>query len=145
MAWKPVRPRALTVSADPFARSTPYRVEGAAQRQPASPYDRSLNKSAANWIQELPPAVRPRESVIRFPRILNRLARYWDSPAMLEQTFNDLLVDKRIGRKGFPPEILSEIRALYAHYRYLHPERDDAADLWSSVPARARPAPRWRG
>jgi hypothetical protein len=144
MAWKPVRPRSPSVSADPFARALPNRVEGEAQRQPPSPYDRSLNKSAASWLHELPPDVRPRASVNRFPRILNRLARYWDAPGMLEQIFGELLVDKRVGRKGFPPEILLEIRALYVHYRSLHPERE-TSDLWSSVPERTRPTPRWRG
>jgi hypothetical protein len=144
MVWKPVRPRNLPASADPFARALPYQPDGEAQRQPPSPYDRSLNRSATNWLNELPLEVRPRACVIRFPRILNRLARYWDSPAMLEQIFNDLLVDRRIGRKGFPPEILIEIRALYAHYASLHPQRD-SADLWSSVPDRRPRTPRWRG
>jgi hypothetical protein len=143
MAWKPVRPRNPNVSADPFARALPNRVEGEEQRQPSSPYDRSLNKSATSWLHELPQEVRPRACVIRFPRILNRLARYWDAPGMLDQIFNELLVDKRAGRKGFPPEILAEIRALYTHYRTLHPERE-SSDVWSSVPERSR-TPRWRG
>lgn len=138
MVWKPHRPRNPSVSADPFARAPAYRPDNESLRQPPSPYDRSLNRSAVSWLHELPPEVRPRACVSRFPRILNRLARYWDSRGMLEQIFSDLLVDKRVGRQGFPPEILAEIRNLYVHYRRLHPE-DQTADLWSSVPDRARP------
>ena len=148
MYSKPVRPRALTVSADPFAYRSPIRVDGKSLRQPPSPYDRSLDKSAANWLRELPLPVRPRATVIRFPRIVNRLARYWDTPAVIEATFDDLLVDKRGGRKGFPPEIQTEIRALFTHYRKLHPANPEstveASDLWTFIPERPhRITPRW--
>jgi hypothetical protein len=138
MSYKPPRARSPGSSADPFASIVEHRSSGSHQRQPESPYDRSLNRSTVTWLHELPSEVRPRESTVRFPRILNRLSRYWDSPRMLDEIFAELLVDKRVGRKGFPPAILAEIRALYAHYKSLHPE--PAADLWDSVPDRYRKA-----
>jgi hypothetical protein len=136
MEHKPQRPRPPGASADPFANVVEHRQSGSHQRQPLSPYDRSLNRSAVTWLHELPADVRPRECIIRFPRILNRLARYWDSPRMLDDIFAELLVDKRVGRKGFPPEVLTEIRGLYAFYKVLHPEQ--TSDLWASVPDRHR-------
>jgi hypothetical protein len=138
MRLKPLRPRSPGASADPFANVVEHQQSGASHRQPESPYDRSLNRSTQTWLHELAPEVRPRESAIRFPRILNRLSRYWDSPRMLDDIFAELLVDKRVGRKGFPPEILAEIRGLYAHYKSLHPEQ--TSDLWDSVPDRHRKA-----
>jgi hypothetical protein len=136
MHYKPSRPRPPGASADPFANIVEHRETGAAQRQPPSPYDRVLNRSTVTWLHELPNEVRPREAALRFQRILNRLSRYWDSPRMLDDIFAELLVDKRAGRKGFPPEILAEIRALYAHFKSLHPET--TSDLWASVPDRHR-------
>lgn len=138
MSYKPPRGRIPGASHDPFANAVEYRPLATFQRQPPSPYDRSLNRSAVNWLHELPPDVRPRESALRFPRILNRLARYWDSPRMADEIFADLLVDRRVGRKGFPPVILEEIRVLYGHFKSLNPER--TSDLWSSVPDRYRKA-----
>ena len=138
MSYKPPRARPPGASADPFANVVEYRPVTSFQRQPPSPYDRSLNRSAVNWLHELPADVRPREATLRFPRILNRLARYWDSPRMVDEIFADLLVDRRVGRKGFPPVILEEIRVLYGHFKSLNPER--TSDLWSSVPDRYRKA-----
>jgi len=133
---KPPRGRAPRASADPFAHVVEYRPVAAFQRQPPSPYDRSLTRSAVNWLHELPAGVRPREAPLRFPRILNRLSRYWDSPRMLDEIFAELLVDRRVGRKGFPPPILDEIRTLYSHFRALHPQH--STDLWGTVADRSR-------
>ena len=138
MSYKPPRGRVPGFSPDPFAGAVEYRPVATFQRQPQSPYDRALNRSAVNWLHELPADVRPRETTLRFPRILNRLARYWDSPRMVDEIFADLLVDRRVGRKGFPPVILEEIRVLYGHFKGLHPER--TSDLWDSVPDRYRKA-----
>jgi len=136
MSYKPPRGRSPGASADPFANIVEYRPVATFQRQPPSLYDRSLNRSAVTWLHELPADVRPREATLRFPRILNRLARYWDSPRMLDDIFAELLVDRRVGRKGFPPDVLAEIRCLYAHFKSLHPE--STSDLWASVPDRHR-------
>jgi hypothetical protein len=135
--YKPVRPRSLTVRADPTQNAYNFRSEGPEQRQPASPYDRSLNRSAVTWLHDLPTSVRPREAPVRFPRILNRLARFWDTPAMIETVFDELLVDRRVGRKGFPPEILAEIRALYVFHKSRLPQ-SEPTDKWISVPDRGR-------
>jgi hypothetical protein len=139
---RPVRARNFLESADPTRRVTAARPEGASQRQPESPYDRALNRSAITWLHDLPRTVRPRAAPLRFPRILNRLARYWDSPAMLDTVFDELLVDRRLGRKGFPAEILAEIRALYVFHKARKPALAET-DTWSAEPDRFK-STRWR-
>lgn len=139
--WKPLRARPLAPVVDPMARAQPVPFEGPEQRQPPSPYDNALDRAAASWLEQLPTAVQPRQTAARFPRILNRLARYWDTPVMTETIFNDLLVERRVGRKGFPPAILAELRALYVLHR-ARVDDDESGDVWSSVPDRGRPSGR---
>ncbi len=45
----------------------------------------------------------------RFPRVLNRIASLWNRPTITEQCFEELLLDSRGARSGFPPEVLSEL------------------------------------
>jgi hypothetical protein len=109
---------------------------GPESRKAPSLYDRSMNASAAKWLRELPAAIRPNTASVRFPRIINRLARYWDSPQMVDEIFDDLLMIKRPGRKGFPPDVLAEFRALQMYWQVERPVK--TSDLWSSVPDRDR-------
>jgi len=116
---------------------------GAELRKAPSLYDRSLNASAAKWLRELPVAVRPSSASVRFPRIVNRLARFWESQPMVAEIFEDLLMIKRPGRKGFPPDVLAEFRALQLYWQSARPRND--GDVWSSCPiatASATPEPR---
>jgi hypothetical protein len=55
------------------------------------------------WLNALP---------ARFPRVLNRIAALWNRPAVAERCFEELLLDTRGTRAGFPPEVLSELLAL---------------------------------
>lgn len=50
----------------------------------------------------------------QFDRILIKLEELWDTPA-IEAYFSDLLIDKRGGRKGFPPEVLADIVRLFEY------------------------------
>ena len=106
-----------------------------AKRRPPSPYDLNLNAAAAKWLEALPGSVRPVHTSRQFARIINRIARYWDVPAMTEECFDDLLVDKRRGRKGFPPEVLQELRALHAYWQSRNSRGGSSpGDMWSLVP-----------
>jgi ankyrin repeat protein len=66
-----------------------------------------------------------------FPRILNRILQLWDSPE-IDHYFNELLIDSRGDRQGFPPRIASEIIQLnLANARYKqHPV--NANDVWET-------------
>ncbi|HEY4040162.1 MAG TPA: hypothetical protein VGM15_15185 [Burkholderiaceae bacterium] len=104
-----------------------------AMRQPPSPYDESLAISALAWLKELPPEAVPVLLVNRFPRIVNRLARFWDSPQMIDAYFEDLLVDPCGKRQGFPDEVLAEIYALAQYHRALRKPLD--IDVWEQARA----------
>jgi hypothetical protein len=103
------------------------------KRRAPSPYDQTLNAAASKWLETLPETVRPLELSRRFPRIVNKLSRYWDSPAMIAECFDDLLVDKRGGRKGFPPEVQVDLRRLFTYWQTQR-RSSASADVWSLEP-----------
>jgi hypothetical protein len=110
--------------------------DGSELRQPPSPSDSRLNAATMGWMRQLPPEIAPVELALRYPRILNRLARYWDVPRMIREYFEDLLFTKRTKRKGFAPPVKAEIIALCNYYQHLHPAK--SLDLWDDVPVRGR-------
>ena len=115
--------------------SWPYRpVDPASQRQAPSQYDAQLNLAAVAWLSELPQEIAPLALAKQFPRIVNRLSRFWDSPQMINEYFRQLLVDRRGKRKGFPQKVLNELYALGEYYRALH--KTDTSDVWDSIPYR---------
>jgi hypothetical protein len=52
----------------------------------------------------------------RFPGVLNRIADVWGRPLQAERCFDDLLLDSRGTRQGFPQSIISEITSLRHYY-----------------------------
>jgi len=44
-----------------------------------------------------------------YPRIANRLALACNDPQAIRDVLNDVLIDRRGGRRGFPPSVLSEL------------------------------------
>jgi len=111
---------------------TPFNPDPKRFRQAASPYDKQLNLCAIAWLKELPPAVAPVALPREFPRIVNRLARFWDSRKMIEQCFRELLVHRRSGRQGFPELVLHELFALERYFHELH--QMEETDTWDTIP-----------
>jgi hypothetical protein len=103
-------------------------------RQAPSQYDSALNVAAVAWLSELPQEVAPLALAKQFPRIVNRLSRFWDSPRMIDEYFKQLLVDRRGKRKGFPQKVVTELYALAEYHRALH--QTESSDLWDSIPYR---------
>jgi hypothetical protein len=77
-------------------------------------------KATVQWILKLPPHVQPRHLQVKYPRIANRLASLWTEPTRCEPYFEDLLTDKRGGRKGFPLAVAQELASLRDYYFRLH-------------------------
>jgi hypothetical protein len=48
----------------------------------------------------------------RFPHIVNRLSAGWAAPMDVVDVLDELLVDRRGGRRGFPADALAELLAL---------------------------------
>jgi hypothetical protein len=81
------------------------------RRRRPLPTDRALQGSTIDWLLKLPLSLRPRELCDRYPRAANALAAAWhghERAAVLEE----LLTDRRGRRRGFPPEVRSELEAL---------------------------------
>lgn len=82
--------------------------------------DRALQGSTIDWLLKLPPALRPRELCDRFPRAANVLAAAWSDAEQRVEALDELLTDRRGNRRGFPPEVRSELQAL--RYAVEHPQ-----------------------
>jgi hypothetical protein len=70
----------------------------------------------STWIVSLPERVRPRALARRFARIANLICAAWDDPPACRKYFDELLVDKRTNRQGFPVTVLRELHDLRAYY-----------------------------
>ena len=102
-------------------------VEWQARRK-ANPCDELLT-TTARWYASLPSAVQPAVLRARFPRIANGLAAGWHDRDTTGRYFDDLLSDRRGGRRGFPADVLEELHKLKTFYEALNPAPDD---VWRS-------------
>jgi hypothetical protein len=76
------------------------------------------------WAAKLPGDVRPMALIRAFPRIANFIAANWPTPTSLSPYLDELFVDRRGNRRGFPPDVMEELFALRAYYEELHPTHD---------------------
>jgi hypothetical protein len=76
------------------------------------------------WAAKLPHDVRPMALIRGFPRIANFMAAAWQNPASLRPYLDELFVDRRGDRKGFPPEVMAELFALRGYFEELYPALD---------------------
>jgi hypothetical protein len=83
-----------------------------AQRRTPVPTDRAMAGVTLDWLLGLPAQVRPNQTAERYPRVANRIAQAWLNGQRCEETLNELLLDHRGGRRGFPPEVELELRSL---------------------------------
>ena len=74
--------------------------------------------------------VQPRSLLYKFPRIANLMAAMWPDPNSFRRYMDDLLVDKRGNRQGFPVDVLRELFELRAYYDELYPNTSRA---WESL------------
>ena len=67
------------------------------------------------WIATLPVDFQLTATAKAFPRIANELAALWSEQEELTGYLDELLVDRRGRRQGFPARVLSELHALRAY------------------------------
>lgn len=75
-----------------------------------------LLPSTRRWAEELPPDVRPKELMAKYPRLANMAATSWASAVAFRDYLDILLIDRRGGRQGFSPEIRAEFEQLRTYY-----------------------------
>jgi hypothetical protein len=68
--------------------------------------------ATARWAASLPEEVQPAALLQTYPRVANALARLWQDDIGLELYLDELLIDRRGGRRGFPPEVHNELLTL---------------------------------
>jgi hypothetical protein len=89
-------------------------------RRKARPADHLLPATLA-WLAKLPLEIQPNATREGFPRIVNLLALLWSRPEALTSYLDELVVDRRGGRRGFPLTVLQELRALGDYQATLRP------------------------
>ncbi len=93
-----------------------------------------LSDDALRILAGLPAPVVPRGVCERYPQVLERLLKAWRRPADFRRTLDQILLDDRGGRQGFPFGLIAELSALREHYDlYVNPVRTTA---WGSTIAR---------
>jgi hypothetical protein len=103
-----------------------------AQRRP-QPAE-TLAPETVRWLAGLPGDVRPRQLPIEYVRIANAIARAWPDPRASLQYFDELLIDRRGGRRGFSFNVALELAGLKDHYEtVIHPT---AQTVWDQIVAR---------
>ncbi len=112
-------------------RSSGKTVKVSYVRRPVDPDDLKLCQEARTLLRRLDPSVLPIHLACRFPHVMNNIARPWDRPAHLDRYFDDLIIDKRGNRKGFPFAVAVELAVLKNHYqRRVYPQREC---VWQQV------------
>jgi hypothetical protein len=81
-------------------------------RRPERECDRALTGTARQWLRRLPSRRRPLRLCLAHPRVVNRIAWCWNDPVLSAQVLDDLLHDRRGGRRGFAPVITRELQRL---------------------------------
>ncbi len=81
-------------------------------RRPFRHSDEALTGTARAWLRRLPPGRRPMRLASQYPRVANGLAWTWPDTARSAALLEDLLVDHRGGRRGFPRAIVNELQRL---------------------------------
>jgi hypothetical protein len=112
------RPKAPDAAADPVVLRDPARQ------------DQALKPHAIEWAERLPAGIRPNELMQRYPRVANRLALCWNDPALTNRLLEDLLVDRRGGRQGFPPPVRSELIRIRVDYPRARKEDESRSAIW---------------
>jgi hypothetical protein len=76
-----------------------------------------LTRETIQWLAELPPEVMPQHLSLRFPRMANALYLRWTDRHACSAYLDDLIIDKRGTRRGFPDEILEELATLKNYFQ----------------------------
>lgn len=79
---------------------------------PAAPPSDPLPRETVRWIASLPAEARPLHLFMHYPKIGNRLALLWANPQDAQALFDDLLLDHRGDRQGFPKEVFDDLMRL---------------------------------
>ena len=72
----------------------------------------ALQPRAFKFLAALPPGLRPLKTGEKYPRIVNQLALLNGAPAGFDIYLDELLIDSRGNRQGFPQDVADELYRL---------------------------------
>jgi hypothetical protein len=75
----------------------------------------------------------PMQLAKQHPRIIDRIVELWKQGSALEQYLDDLLIDRRGNREGFPPAMLMEILSLKNYCQGLKHQPDRNPNTWGEL------------
>jgi len=83
-------------------------------------------------------AEHPSDLELQYPRLMVRMIEGWSRPELAAE-INQLMVDERGGRQGFPPEVMEELWFLYQMHQAMHAQSESrpAAVATHAYPATA--------
>jgi hypothetical protein len=102
------------------ARKAPLPEHSMIRRRRQQPINEPLPQTL-RWIAGLPQNVQPLDLLRQFPRIANAMALTWSEPDSFPAYLDELLIDRRGNRQGFPRQIQQELLALRAFRRPARP------------------------
>ncbi len=119
--------------ADPVDRSNrdePTGLEGSFEfmRQRRALPVAFLLLNTQEWLDALPRRVQPYALCKLYPRIANLIAAKWADTEALRAYFDELFVDRRRGRRGFPLEVLNDLCVLREYHAAFHPNATGKRD-----------------
>lgn len=85
------------------------------RRRPETDRDKRLTPDAFQWLHEMPRHERPIQLALQFPRIVNKLADIWPDNMATTAYLQELLVDLRGNRRGFPAPVIGDLMRLRAY------------------------------
>jgi|SoimicmetaTmtHAB_FD_contig_31_9878164_length_726_multi_2_in_0_out_0_1 hypothetical protein len=74
--------------------------------------DKVLLSRTHLWLRRIPGHCQPKQLCRHYPRIANAIAETWDDQMLGDRLLNDLMVDRRGNRAGFPARIVAELHVL---------------------------------
>lgn len=111
--YEPLRRADRTVARDKEQELARQQSEALSLLRSASnPRDSTLTKLAEEWRDRLLAQLQTRALCERYPRIANRIALCWSDRTLTQRLLDQLLHDRRAGRKGFPAAVRAELVAL---------------------------------
>jgi hypothetical protein len=86
------------------------------RRRPTRHSDQTLIVEAEQWLATLPDDAQSHALAARFPRIVNNIVARLSCPRELADYMDDLLVDRRGNRTGFPVAVMTDLIRLNSHF-----------------------------
>ncbi len=97
--------------------------------------DGALNGTARGWLRKLPARRRPLRLCMAYPRVANRIAWCWPDTELSTRVLDELLIDRRGGRRGFGVVINRELQRLQ-DFNELQRSEPPPKGLWQAVTRR---------